>query len=148
MIARPPAPALVPTRLWPTTWYIWPIWLAQVSDGAIFVALPPLCRRLGIPWSGAVRTLQVDWLAGPQVACLALPGHMVPTLWLDSHYLAGWLLQWEPARFAPRNRAHIEAYQAAAGRVLWERQRGQVAGIESPDPEAYARAVLRALLGA
>ncbi len=147
MIARPPAPGLVPTRLWPTTWYIWPIWLAQVPDGAIFVALQPLCRRLGIPWSCAVRALHVDWVAGPQVASLALPGHTVPTLWLDIHYLGGWLLQWDAARLPPGKRERLEAYQVAASRALWERQRGRTAGIESPDPQAYARAVLRAMLG-
>ena len=91
------------------------------ADG-IYIAIRPICERLGIQWSGQLQRIKRHPILSEAVCMTHTPftrhGQEEACLKLD--YLNGWLMGVDAKRVKPEARADVIDYQRECHRVLFE----------------------------
>jgi len=93
--------------------------LAVETEDGLFVALKPICERLGIGWQGQHRKLSNQGRPWGMVH-LMIPSAGGPqeTTCLPVHLLAAWLFTVHPSKVNPEIRDSLIRYQTEAADVL------------------------------
>lgn len=90
------------------------------DDGEPFVAIKPICERLGLAWQPQHRRLTADptrW--GITIRTIPSAGGAQETTCLPARKLFGWLASISPAKVRPEARDALETYQRECDDALW-----------------------------
>ena len=88
--------------------------------GEPFVAIKPICERLGLQWEAQRRRLTADpgrW--APSIRMVPSPGGAQETTCLPARKLFGWLASISPSKVRPEVRDALTTYQRECDDVLW-----------------------------
>lgn len=105
--------------------------LSVVEDGVMYVAVKPICERLGLDWRSQHRKLSSDprrW--GMVILWIPSAGGTQETTCIPLTKFFAWLVTLHPNKVAPEVRPALELYQAEADEVLFRHFTGQKKEVE------------------
>lgn len=132
------------------------------NDGQAFVAVKPICDRLGLAWQVQHRKLQSEksfW--GVTIMVIPSAGGLQESICIPARKIFAWLMSISPSKVADKVRPVLERYQAECDRVLeafwtgklsdaalhWKHQADSLAAELFTRKPIYARVLLLAQCG-
>lgn len=117
--------------------------LAAQRDDGVFVAIKPICDRLGLNWSAQFRRVSRDTLLSKGVAMMAMPlvGAGQETVLLRLDLLHGWLFSIDDKRVHEHLRDAVLLYKSECYATLFSHFHGRARpAAEGPSREELAEA--------
>lgn len=105
--------------------------LSVIEDGVMYVAVKPICDRLGLAWQPQHRKLSGDpkrW--GITILWIPSAGGEQETTCIPLTKFFAWLVTLHPNKVAPEVRPALELYQAEADDVLYRHFTDQKQALE------------------
>jgi len=96
--------------------------IAVEREDGIYIAIRPICERIGVDWSAQLKRVKNDPVLSEAVAMTATPftRHGQDETCLKLDYLNGWLMGIDVRRVKPMVRGALIEYQRECHRVLFE----------------------------